>query len=173
MAYDTDLADRVRGLIAAERHVDEKPMFGGLAFLIGGHMAVCVSGRGGLMVRVPPEQTEQLLGLDHVEPMMQWLDAADPHHVQDFVDRLRKGKKLKPVLLVQTPGADRPLLVDGHHRYLACKAEGVPVRAFIGTVDADHGPWEVMHDYQLHPSSATPANARREQAIWNQLAGVR
>ena len=70
MAYDTDLADRVRGLIAAERHVDEKPMFGGLAFLIGGHMAVCVSGRGGLMVRVPPEQTEQLLGLDHVEPMI-------------------------------------------------------------------------------------------------------
>lgn len=70
MAYDTDLADRVRALIAAERTVDEKPMFGGLAFLIGGHMAVCVSGRGGLMVRVPPEQTEQLLGLDHVEPMI-------------------------------------------------------------------------------------------------------
>ncbi|KMO71040.1 hypothetical protein MCHUDSM44219_05367 [Mycolicibacterium chubuense] len=70
MAYDTDLADRVRELIAAERGVDEKPMFGGLAFLIGGNMSVCVSGRGGLMVRVPPEDTEQLLGLDHVEPMI-------------------------------------------------------------------------------------------------------
>lgn len=70
MAYDTDLADRVRELIAAERGVDEKPMFGGLAFLIGGNMSVCVSGRGGLMVRVPPEDAEQLLGLDHVEPMI-------------------------------------------------------------------------------------------------------
>jgi hypothetical protein len=70
IAYDTDLADRVRELIAAERGVDEKPMFGGLAFLIGGNMSVCVSGRGGLMVRVPPEDTEQLLGLDHVEPMI-------------------------------------------------------------------------------------------------------
>lgn len=70
MAYDIDLADRVRALIAAEHDVDEKPMFGGLAFLIGGHMAVCVSGHGGLMVRVPPEQTGQLLGLDHVEPMI-------------------------------------------------------------------------------------------------------
>lgn len=68
MAYDTDLADRVRALIAGERGVDEKPMFGGLAFLIGGNMSVCVSGRGGLMVRVPPEETEQLLRLDDVEP---------------------------------------------------------------------------------------------------------
>jgi len=70
MAYDRELAERVRELIAAERGVDEKPMFGGLAFLLDGHMAVCVSGNGGLMVRVPAEDTEELLTRDHVAPMI-------------------------------------------------------------------------------------------------------
>ncbi|MBX7455130.1 TfoX/Sxy family protein [Mycolicibacterium sp. 3033] len=70
MAYDTDLADRVRELISAEHGLDEKPMFGGLAFLLGGNMAVCVSGKGGLMVRVPPAETEALLADEHVEPMI-------------------------------------------------------------------------------------------------------
>jgi hypothetical protein len=70
MAYDTELADRVRELIAAERGVDEKPMFGGLAFLLGGNMAVAVSSQGGLLVRVPPADTEKLLTRDHVTPMV-------------------------------------------------------------------------------------------------------
>jgi hypothetical protein len=70
MAYDTELADRVRELVAAERGVDEKRMFGGLAFLINGNMSVAVSGRGGLMVRVPPDETAKLLARDHVEPMV-------------------------------------------------------------------------------------------------------
>ena len=99
MAYDTDLADRVREMIAAERGVDEKPMFGGLAFLIDGNMSVCVSGHGGLMVRVPPEETERLLGLDHVEPMIMagretrgWLRVsadglASTRQLQDWVRR--------------------------------------------------------------------------------------
>ncbi len=106
--------------------------------------------------------------------MMQWLDRADPHHVSDFVARLRKGKKLMPVVLLQTPGNPRLLLVDGHHRFLASRQEGVPVRAWIGTVASDHGPWEVMHDFQLHPSSPAQADAqaRREMAVWNTLAGV-
>ena len=68
MAYDEHLADRIRELIAAERGVEEKRMFGGLAFLINGNMSVAASGRGGLMVRVPPEETEKLLARDHVEP---------------------------------------------------------------------------------------------------------
>jgi hypothetical protein len=83
MAYDEDLANRLRELLAAEQPT-EKRMFGGLAFLLGGHMAVCVSGRGGLMVRVPPDQTEQLLARDHVEPMIMagretrgWLRVSD------------------------------------------------------------------------------------------------
>ena len=70
MAYDEDLADRVRELISSERGVSEKRMFGGLAFLIGGNMSVCVSGQGGLMVRVPRDDTEKLLSRDHVEPMI-------------------------------------------------------------------------------------------------------
>ena len=51
MAYDAELADRVRELIASERGVEEKKMFGGLAFLINGNMSVAVSSKGGLMVR--------------------------------------------------------------------------------------------------------------------------
>lgn len=70
MAYDEDLADRIRELISAERGVQEKRMFGGLAFLINGNMSVAASGRGGLMVRVPPDETEKLLTRDHVEPMV-------------------------------------------------------------------------------------------------------
>ncbi|MDT7536444.1 MAG: hypothetical protein QOI82_29 [Actinomycetota bacterium] len=60
MAYDEELADRIRELMARDRPV-EKKMFGGLAFLIGGNMSVAASGQGGLMVRVPPEETEALL----------------------------------------------------------------------------------------------------------------
>lgn len=70
MAYDAELADRIRELIAAERGVEEKKMFGGLAFLINGNMSVAVSSKGGLLVRVPPEETEALLARDHVEPMV-------------------------------------------------------------------------------------------------------
>ncbi|MGY4709338.1 TfoX/Sxy family protein [Mycolicibacterium sp. CBM1] len=70
MAYDEDLANRVRELLATERGVDEKRMFGGLAFLIGGNLAVVVSGKGGLMVRVPIEETAALLAGAHVAPMV-------------------------------------------------------------------------------------------------------
>ncbi|MGE0219086.1 TfoX/Sxy family protein [Mycolicibacterium sp.] len=70
MAYDADLAERIRELVAAERGVEEKQMFGGLAFLVNGNMAVVVSSAGGLMVRVAPEQTERFLSREHVEPMV-------------------------------------------------------------------------------------------------------
>jgi TfoX/Sxy family transcriptional regulator of competence genes len=70
MAYDEDLADRIRELLGPHKGVEEKRMFGGLAFLINGNMSVAVSGRGGLMVRVPPDETEKLLARDHVEPMV-------------------------------------------------------------------------------------------------------
>ncbi|MDT5094003.1 MAG: hypothetical protein QOH60_3366 [Mycobacterium sp.] len=70
MAYDEDLADRIRELISGERGVEEKRMFGGLAFLINGNMAVAASGKGGLMVRVPPEDTANLLHGKHVSPMV-------------------------------------------------------------------------------------------------------
>ncbi|MFL6124581.1 TfoX/Sxy family protein [Actinophytocola sp.] len=65
MAYDRELADRIRELVASEKGVDEKPMFGGLAFLVDGNMSVTASGRGGLLVRVDPEDAPDLLD-DHV-----------------------------------------------------------------------------------------------------------
>jgi TfoX/Sxy family transcriptional regulator of competence genes len=70
MAYDTELADRIRELVAPLGGVEEKRMFGGLAFLINGNMSVAASGQGGLLVRVPPEDTDQLLRRAHVSPMV-------------------------------------------------------------------------------------------------------
>jgi hypothetical protein len=61
VAYDTDLADRLREALAGEPDVIEKRMFGGLAFLVGGHMAVAASGQGGLLLRVDPARTAELL----------------------------------------------------------------------------------------------------------------
>ena len=62
MAYDEDLAARIREVIIETHEVTEQRMFGGLAFLIGGHMALAASGQGGVMVRVGPDAYEQLLG---------------------------------------------------------------------------------------------------------------
>ncbi|MGH2871517.1 MAG: TfoX/Sxy family protein [Solirubrobacteraceae bacterium] len=70
MAYDEELADRIRALIADEPGLTERRMFGGLAFLIDGHMSVSASGRGGLLVRVDPEQTEALATEPHVDPFV-------------------------------------------------------------------------------------------------------
>lgn len=68
MAYDEDLANSVRELLATEAGVVEKRMFGGLAFLVGGNMSVSVSGRGGLLVRCDPAETDALLGKPHASP---------------------------------------------------------------------------------------------------------
>jgi TfoX/Sxy family transcriptional regulator of competence genes len=68
MAFDEDLANRVRELISGEPDMTEQRMFGGLAFLIAGNMSVAASGQGGLMVRVEPEETEALLAKPHARP---------------------------------------------------------------------------------------------------------
>jgi TfoX/Sxy family transcriptional regulator of competence genes len=68
MAYDENLADRVRELIAVNEAFTEQRMFGGLAFLIGGNMAVAVVGQGGLMVRVDRGDTEALVAKPHARP---------------------------------------------------------------------------------------------------------
>jgi TfoX/Sxy family transcriptional regulator of competence genes len=88
MPYDEDLADRIRELVAGERGVTEQRMFGGLAFLVGGNMAVAASGQGGLMVRVQPEETDALLAKPHARPfemrgreMQGWL-RVDPEGVR-------------------------------------------------------------------------------------------
>jgi len=80
VAYDEDLANRVREVIPTDVAVVEQRMFGGLAFLIGGHMAVSVSGRGGLLLRCDPDETDTLLAKPHAatfemrgRPMTGWL----------------------------------------------------------------------------------------------------
>jgi hypothetical protein len=60
MAYDEELAERIRGLLP-DAPVAEQKMFGGLAFLVGGHMAVAASGKGGLMLRCDPADSERLV----------------------------------------------------------------------------------------------------------------
>jgi TfoX/Sxy family transcriptional regulator of competence genes len=68
VAYDEDLANRVRELIAGEPAVAERRMFGGLAFLVAGNMAVAASGQGGLIVRVDAEATDALDSKPHAGP---------------------------------------------------------------------------------------------------------
>jgi TfoX/Sxy family transcriptional regulator of competence genes len=68
MAFDEDLANRLRELVLTEPGVTEQRMFGGLAFLIDGNMSVSASGRGGLMLRVDPAETEALLRKQHARP---------------------------------------------------------------------------------------------------------
>jgi TfoX/Sxy family transcriptional regulator of competence genes len=87
MAYDEDLASRIRELLAKERGVREKAMFGGLAFLIGGNMAVAASGQGGLLVRVPPEESAALAAKPHARTL------------------IMRGKEMKGWLRIDSEGA--------------------------------------------------------------------
>jgi hypothetical protein len=68
MAYDEELAERIRGLLP-DLEVTEQKMFGGLAFLVGGHLSVAASGRGGLMIRCDPADTERLVAEPGVSRM--------------------------------------------------------------------------------------------------------
>jgi TfoX/Sxy family transcriptional regulator of competence genes len=83
MAYDEELADRIRELLAGQRGLTEKKMFGGLAFLVGGNMAIAASGQGGVLVRVDPEQSDKLVRTSKAtvavmrgRPMEGWLRVA-------------------------------------------------------------------------------------------------
>jgi TfoX/Sxy family transcriptional regulator of competence genes len=69
MAYDEDLANRIRELVAGEHALSEKKMFGGLAFLVAGNMAVAASGQGGVLVRVDPARSDTLLATTKARPM--------------------------------------------------------------------------------------------------------
>ncbi len=66
MAYDVELANRIRQVVGAERGLAERRMFGGLAFLIDGNLAVSASSKGGLLLRIDPAQTESLVSEPHV-----------------------------------------------------------------------------------------------------------
>ena len=83
MAYDEELAERIRELLDGEPEVTEKKMFGGLAFLVGGSMAISASGQGGVLVRVDPDESDRLVSTTKAElavmqgrPMPGWLRVA-------------------------------------------------------------------------------------------------
>jgi TfoX/Sxy family transcriptional regulator of competence genes len=89
MAYDEELAFRIRALLG-DRPVTEKKMFGGLAFLIGGNMAVAASGQGGILVRVDPTEGPKLVATTPAEMMEMrgktmagWLRVAHEHITDD------------------------------------------------------------------------------------------
>jgi len=86
VAYDEELADRIRATLVGQRRVTEKKMFGGLAFLVGGNMAIAASGQGGALVRVDPAQSDKLVASSNAEvavmqgrPMDGWLRVASEH----------------------------------------------------------------------------------------------
>jgi TfoX/Sxy family transcriptional regulator of competence genes len=70
MAYDEDLADRIRELIAGEDNVSEQKMFGGLAFLVNGNMAIAASGEGGVLVRTDPAESDTIVAKTNATPMV-------------------------------------------------------------------------------------------------------
>ncbi|BDT88687.1 TfoX/Sxy family protein [Nocardia cyriacigeorgica] len=99
MAYDEELAERIRDLIAPGPTVAERKMFGGLSFLFDGNMTLAVSGKGGLLVRVGPQLCEQLIDDDAVQQavmgsreMTGWVRVSATHveddtRLREWVDR--------------------------------------------------------------------------------------
>jgi TfoX/Sxy family transcriptional regulator of competence genes len=99
VAYDEELADRIRALLGDRPGLTEKKMFGGLAFLVGGNMAIAASGQGGILVRVDPEDSDELVATTPAEVMEMrgrsmagWLrvgtaDVADDGALAEWVER--------------------------------------------------------------------------------------
>ena len=99
MAYDEELADRIRALLGNRAGLTEKKMFGGLGFMIGGNMAIAASGQGGILVRVDPDESDDLVATTPAEPMEMrghpmggWLrvgtaDVADDAALAEWVER--------------------------------------------------------------------------------------
>ena len=167
MAYDEELAYRIRALLATECGLDEKRMFGGLAFLINGNMAVAASGKGGIMVRVAPEETESLLEYPHTRPMVMserelrgWLRVDDAGIAtvsglladearelnRGFLSRIERGR---PFVRIKTAASldGKTALSDGRSQWITdsaaradvqiLRAESCAVLTGIGTVLAD------------------------------------
>jgi TfoX/Sxy family transcriptional regulator of competence genes len=110
MAYDEELAARIRKLIGAESAVTEEKMFGGLAFLVGGNMAVAASGQGGLLVRVDPEETEALLDEPGASPMEM------------------RGREMTGWLRVEADGESPPELIEPWVRRGVAYAQSLPAK---------------------------------------------
>lgn len=112
MAYDEELADRVRPLVSGRPLVTERKMFGGLAFLVGGNMAVAASGQGGLLVRVDPSTSDELVATTPAEPMVMrgrttpgWLRVGSEHvrSPDDLVAWVERGASYAASLPAKAP----------------------------------------------------------------------
>ena len=95
MAYDQDLADRIRRLIGGDPDLTERKMFGGLAFLIGGNMAIAASGEGGAMIRVDPQESEALIAATNAS-LMEMRGRAMPGWLRVTSEDLRTDDQLSP-----------------------------------------------------------------------------
>jgi hypothetical protein len=116
MAYDEQLAERIRALVADEPGLTEQTMFGGLAFLVGGNMAVAASGQGGLLVRVDPDASDELLATSSATPMEMrgrsmagWLrvGASDVETDSELALWVQRGVDYARTLPRKRQGADR------------------------------------------------------------------
>lgn len=99
MAYDEELADRICALLGDRAGLTEKKMFGGLGFMVDGNMAIAASGQGGILVRVDPDESDELVATTSAEPMEMrgrqmagWLrvgtsDVAEDAALSDWVER--------------------------------------------------------------------------------------
>jgi TfoX/Sxy family transcriptional regulator of competence genes len=108
VAYDEELAQRIRDLVGGGADVTEQKMFGGLGFLVGGNMAVGASGQGGILVRVDPEESDALVESTNAEVMEMrgrsmrgWLRVSDEHlrgerELATWVERGVKYARLLP-----------------------------------------------------------------------------
>ena len=101
MAYDHELAGRIRQVIGSDPELTEKKMFGGLAFLVRGNMAIAASSEGGAMVRIDPAQSDALVAMTNATPMnMRGRDM--PGWLRVSADDLRTDDQLAPWIEIGT-----------------------------------------------------------------------
>jgi TfoX/Sxy family transcriptional regulator of competence genes len=103
VAYDEATAQQIRELLAGDAGIEEKKMFGGLAFLVNGNMAVAASGQGGLLVRVDPAEGEKLVASTKATPMEMrgrhmagWLRVEAGDDLPEWVERGRSYARSLP-----------------------------------------------------------------------------
>jgi SPP1 gp7 family putative phage head morphogenesis protein len=87
-----------------------------------------------------------------------WAASHEPARVKEFAADIKHGRaRLHPAVVVQEPGESKVKVIDGHHRTLAYRKLGRPVKAYVGFVDRNGGPWDETHSFQFH-QGADPAN---------------
>ena len=91
-----------------------------------------------------------------------WAASHQPARVKEFAREIKHGRgHLHPVVAVQEPGESKVKIIDGHHRTLAYRKLGQPVKAYVGFVGSNGGPWDETHSYQFH-QGASPAKKSEE-----------